>query len=169
MARSILFAALLLFSGLASAAGPQWIALFGRGSESADTDIARLGYRVPLPETGSWWIPTHAQFGASVWRVPDIRGTTRRFDLNATAIWRAERGWGYYEGGIGGYLLSKSINNDDTRVPTAFEFGSHLGIGLRIARDHTIGLGYQHLSNAGIKQPNGGINLLLVQYSYAVR
>ena len=54
-------------------------------------------------------------------------------------------------------------------MPTAFEFGSHLGIGLRIARDHSIGLGYQHLSNAGIKQPNGGINLLIVQYSYAVR
>ena len=148
--------------------GPEWIAIFGRGSESADTDLGRLGYRVPL-QTGSWWTPTHAQFGASIWRVPDIRGTTRRFDLNATAIWRAERGWGYYEAGIGGYLLSKSINNDDTRVPTAFEFGSHLGIGLRIARDHSIGLGYQHLSNAGIKQPNGGINLLIVQYSYAVR
>jgi hypothetical protein len=78
-------------------------------------------------------MPTHAQFGASVWRVPDIRGTTRRFDLNATAIWRNERPWGYLEAGFGGYLLTKTINNQDTRMPSA--------------------------------QPNGGIDLLLVQYT----
>jgi len=151
------------------AAEPQWIAALGRGTESADADILRLGYRHPLPGKDAWWMPTHAQLGASLWRVPDIRGTTRRFDLNATAIWRAERGWGYYEAGFGGYLLSKTINNDDTRVPSAFEFGSHIGIGFRLAKNHTLGIGLQHLSNAGIKQPNGGIDLLLVQYTVSVR
>jgi len=161
-----LIAALALALPLAShAAEPQWIAALGRGTQSADADILRLGYRHPLPGKDAWWMPTHAQLGASVWRVPDIRGTTRRFDLNATAIWRAERGWGYYEAGFGGYLLSKTINNDDTRVPSAFEFGSHLGIGFRLAKNHTLGIGLQHLSNAGIKQPNGGIDLLLVQYT----
>ena len=159
-------AALALALPLAShAAEPQWIAALGRGTESADADILRLGYRHPLPGKDAWWMPTHAQLGASVWRVPDIRGTTRRFDLNATAIWRAERGWGYYEAGFGGYLLSKTINNDETRVPSAFEFGSHIGIGFRLAKNHTLGIGLQHLSNAGIKQPNGGIDLLLVQYT----
>ncbi|HYG56411.1 MAG TPA: hypothetical protein VD965_14035, partial [Burkholderiales bacterium] len=68
----------------------QWVAVFGRGTESADTDIFRLAYRHALKQNGSWWMPSHAQLGASIWRVPDIRGTTRRFDLNATAIWRAE-------------------------------------------------------------------------------
>jgi len=161
-----LIAALALALPLASqAAEPQWIAALGRGTESADADILRLGYRHPLPGKDAWWMPTHAQLGASLWRVPDIRGTTRRFDLNATAIWRAERGWGYYEAGVGGYLLSKTINNDDTRVPSAFEFGSHIGIGFRLAKNHTLGIGLQHLSNAGIKQPNGGIDLLLVQYT----
>ncbi|HEU5176417.1 MAG TPA: acyloxyacyl hydrolase [Burkholderiales bacterium] len=165
-----LIAALLLALPLVSnAADPQWIAAFGRGAESADADVLRLAYRHPLPESERWWMPTHAQLGASVWRVPDIRGTTRRFDLNATAIWRAERGWGYYEAGFGGYLLSKTINNDDTRVPSAFEFGSHVGIGFRLAKNHTLGIGLQHLSNAGIKQPNGGIDLLLVQYTVSVR
>ena len=112
-------------------------------------------------------MPTHAQLGASVWQVPDIRGTTRRFDLNATSIWRNEKPWGYWEAGFGGYLLTKTINNQDTRMPSAFEFGSHLGVGLHLARNHTIGVGFQHLSNAGIKQPNGGIDLLSVQYSFS--
>ena len=139
--------------------------MFGRGAESADTDIVRLAYRHPLRGNGEWWMPSHAQFGASMWRVPDIRGVTRRLDLNATAIWRKERAWGYWEAGFGGYLLSKTINNDDTRVPSAFEFGSHLGIGISLGRGHSLGVGIQHLSNAGIKQPNGGIDLLFVQYT----
>jgi lipid A 3-O-deacylase len=164
-----LIAAILALPLIANAAEPQWIAALGRGAESADTDIVRLAYRHPLKDNGHWWMPSHAQLGASLWRVPDIRGTTRRFDLNATAIWRAERGWGYYEAGFGGYLLSKTINNDETRVPSAFEFGSHIGFGFALARNQALGLALQHLSNAGIKQPNGGIDLLLVQYSYAVR
>jgi hypothetical protein len=102
MARAVLFILALAACSQTSAADPQWIALFGRGTESADTDIVRLAYRHPLKENGAWWKPSHAQFGASVWQVPDIRGTTRRFDLNASAIWRAERGWGYYEAGFGG-------------------------------------------------------------------
>jgi hypothetical protein len=104
-----------------------------------------------------------------VWQVPDIRGSTRRLDLNATAIWRNERPWGYLEAGFGGYLLSKTINNPDTRVPSAFEFGSHIGVGFALAKNHAVGVALQHLSNAGLKQPNGGINLVLVQYGYAPR
>jgi lipid A 3-O-deacylase len=165
--RRALLIALLLLPETVFAADGQWIALFGKGTESADTDILRLAYRHPLKQNGAWWIPSHAQFGASLWRVPDIRGTTRRFDLNATAIWRAERAWGYYEAGFGGYLLSKTINNDENRVPSAWEFGSHLGVGFRMAKDHALGVGLQHLSNAGIKQPNGGIDLVLFQYTYS--
>jgi hypothetical protein len=166
MARGLLFVLGLALTNAVVAAEPQWVALFGRGTESADTDIVRLGYRHPLKDDGRWWMPSHAQLGASVWRVPDIRGTTRRFDLNATAIWRGERPWGYLEAGFGGYLLSKTINNDENRVPSAFEFGSHIGIGLKIGPG-TLGVGLQHLSNAGIKQPNGGIDLVLVQYTLA--
>jgi lipid A 3-O-deacylase len=165
----LLAIAFLILPFATQAAEPQWIAAFGRGADSDDTDVVRLAYRHPLEENGHWWMPSHAQLGTSLWRVPDIRGTTRRFDLNATAIWRAERGWGYYEAGFGGYLLSKTINNDDTRVPSAFEFGSHIGFGFALPRNQTLGVALQHLSNAGIKQPNGGIDLLLVQYTYAVR
>src|SRR5918999_2221729 len=107
MARLAFLAVLLLASAPSVAADPQWIVAFGRGTESADTDIVRLGYRHPLKENGAWWRPSHVQLGASVWQVPDIRGTTRRFDVNATAIWRSEKPWGYLEGGFGAYLLSK--------------------------------------------------------------
>ena len=167
--RSVLFLLLLALSPLGTAADPQWIAAFGRATESQETDIVRLAYRHPLPDSAAWWKPTHVQFGGSVWQVPDIRGSTRRLDLNATAIWCNERPWGYLEAGFGGYLLSKTINNPDTRVPSAFEFGSHIGIGFAVAKNHAVGVALQHLSNAGLKQPNGGIDLVLVQYTFALR
>jgi hypothetical protein len=166
MLRAILIAVLWTATG-AGAADGQWVAFFGRAIESQETDIVRLGYRVPLRESEAWWMPTHAQLGASIWQVPDIRGTTRRFDLNATSIWRNEKPWGYWEAGFGGYLLSKTINNEDTRMPSAFEFGSHIGFGFRLGSNQTLGVGLQHLSNAGIKQPNGGIDLLFVQYTFS--
>ena len=93
--RAALFILLLAWLPLGTAAEPQWIAAFGRATESQETDIVRLAYRHPLPNSEAWWRPTHVQLGGSVWQVPDIRGSTRRLDLNATAIWRNERPWGY--------------------------------------------------------------------------
>jgi Lipid A 3-O-deacylase (PagL) len=168
MARAVLLALVLLLSRPGAAADPQWIAVFGRGTESADTDIVRLAYRHPLKKNGEWWMPSQVQLGAGSWHVPDVRGTTRRFDLNLSAIWRGDKPWGYWEAGFGGYLLSKTINNDENRLPSAFEFGSHIGAGFRLAKDHTIGVAIQHLSNAGIKQPNGGIDLVLLQYTLSL-
>ena len=166
MARAFLMAMALVIAGHGLAAEPQVGVVFGRATESQETDIVRLFYRHPLPPSERWWMPTHAQLGASVWRVPDIRRTTRRFDLNATAVWRAERPWGYFEGGFGSYLLSKTINNTENRLPSSFQFGSHLGVGFLLEKNHTLGLALQHLSNAGIKQPNGGIDLVLLQYVF---
>jgi hypothetical protein len=166
MARFILLS-LFLLAQPAIAADRELGLIFGRGSESADTDIVRLTYRRPLQGPDKWWMPSHLQLGASVWRVPDIRGITRRFDVNATPIWRHDMGAVYVEAGLGVYFLSKTINNDDTRVPSSFEFGSHVGSGIRLGKDFSLGVGVQHLSNAGIKQPNGGINLWMITSSFA--
>jgi hypothetical protein len=166
MARAVIVL-LLLLSQPALAAEGEWGLAFARGADSADTDVVRLTYRHPLKDNGAWWMPSQLQLGVGVWRVPDIRGTTRRFDVSATPVWRTDVPWGYAEAGIGVYLLSKTINNDDTRVPSSLEFGSHIGTGVRVGKDLSVGVAVQHLSNAGIKQPNGGINLWLVTASFA--
>ena len=74
--------------------------------------MVRLVYRQPLSST-AWWAPTQLQYGVGAWRVPDLRGRTRR-----------------YEG------------------------------------ESSVGLALQHLSNAGLKQPNGGIDLYLVTATF---
>jgi hypothetical protein len=163
MARAIIVL-LFLVSPLSVAAAGELGLVFGRSTESDETDIVRLTYRHPLAAK-EWWMPTHVQLGGSLWRVPDIRGTNRRLDLNVTPVWQARNSWGYVEAGIGGYLLSKTINSPTHRLPSSFQFGSHLGMGLRLGKDATLGIALQHLSNAGLKQPNGGIDLILLQYT----
>jgi len=96
------------------------------------------------PDASGWW-PTHLQLGASAWRVPDISGTTRRYDLNATAVWRKDTGRGYFEAGFGPCLLSRTIHNDTTSLPSELQFGSHVGAGLRLGGRRSI-----HLTINGI-------------------
>lgn len=40
-----------------------------------------------------------------------------------------------------------------------------MGAGVRVGRFGGLGIAIQHLSNAGLKEPNGGIDLVLVQYT----
>src|SRR6185295_8647196 len=140
----------------------------GRGADNADIDVVRLAYRRTLVSDPRWWVPTLVELGGGTWRVPDLAGTTQRFDLHATPVWRADFARTYVEGGIGLYLLSHTINNDATHMSTSFEFGSHAGVGLRLGerRETRVGIALQHLSNAGIKEPNSGVNFLLVSASF---
>jgi lipid A 3-O-deacylase len=161
-----LIAILVLAAAAAHAGEGEWGLVAGRSTESGETDVARLLYRQRLPGS-AWWAPTHLQLGAGAWRVPDFRGRTRRFDLNATPVWRSDTGWGYVEAGLGAYLLSHTINNETHRLPSSFQFGSHVGVGFRLGRASSLGIAVQHLSNAGLKQPNGGIDLILLQYTLA--
>ena len=70
------------------------------------------------------------------------------------------RGW-YAEGGIGVHLLSHVYNNDGKHLSTAFQFGDHLGAGYVFANGWDLGIKLQHFSNAGIKEPNSGVNYVL--------
>src|SRR5882762_413031 len=170
--RGTVGAILLASASSVLAAEPELGVSLARAFRSQDTDVLRLTYRRPLaPHDGERWWPQQLQLGASVWRVPDLGGVTRRFDVNLTPVWRSENAFGgaakgYVEAGLGVYLLSHSIHNDTNRLPTSLEFGSHLGAGVRLDPRLSVGLAVQHISNAGIKQPNGGINLYMLTLSY---
>jgi opacity protein-like surface antigen len=73
----------------------------------------------------------------------------------------------YVEAGIGFHLLSHSSIGDN-RLSTAFQFGSHVGVGYRFGAKHSFEVGYrfQHISNAGIKDPNAGMNFHQVRAQY---
>jgi lipid A 3-O-deacylase len=97
----------------------------------------------------------------------DVAGA-RQFitDVGLTPVLRYAaddgRGW-YAEGGIGVHLLSHVYNNDGKRLSTAFQFGDHVGAGYVFTNGWDLGLKLQHFSNAGIKEPNSGVNYVLLK------
>lgn len=158
---------LLAMAPIAAATDSQLGVSVGRAMDSHGTDVVRLAYRHALSrDEQSWWWPRQIELGAGIWRLPDLAGRTRLYDVNLTPIWRIENSLGYCEAGIGAHFLSHTINNNTHRLPSSVQFGSHLGTGLSFD-NLNVGVALQHLSNAGIKKPNSGINfyLLTVQTS----
>ena len=65
----------------------------------------------------------------------------------------------FAEGGVGGHLLSKTRINNDRVLSTAFQFSEQIGAGVTFGPNdrYEVGLYLQHVSNAGIKEPNPGL------------
>jgi lipid A 3-O-deacylase len=88
-------------------------------------------------------------------------------EIAITPVFRIQRNnlqGPYVEAGIGAHLLSRSeIGNK--QLSTNFQFGDHIGIGYRFGQ-FDLGYRFQHLSNAGIKRPNPGINFSQIRVTY---
>lgn len=88
-----------------------------------------------------------------------------------TFRWQANDLQGYYvEGGIGAHYISRTAIGGK-RFSTQFQFGDHLGFGYRFGPKEAFDLSYrfQHLSNAGIKRPNDGIEFHQIRLQYWFR
>ncbi|HXF65972.1 MAG TPA: acyloxyacyl hydrolase [Burkholderiales bacterium] len=66
----------------------------------------------------------------------------------------------FFEAGLGLHFFSEKRIHAAKTFGSTYEFGSHVGIGVRFGPKHRFELGYRfrHFSNAGIKKPNPGIN-----------
>ena len=85
-------------------------------------------------------------------------GTLQDGSLTPTFRYGRERG-AYFDMGIGFHVLSETRVSSQTEFSTKFQFGDHFGLGYRFER-YDWSMRLQHLSNAGIKNPNPGINFL---------
>ena len=91
-------------------------------------------------------------------------------EIGLTPVFRFQRNGlegPYAELGLGAHLQSETTIGDKS-MSTAFQFGSHLGVGYRfgVKRAFDLSYRYQHLSNAGIHKPNDGINFNQVRLQY---
>jgi lipid A 3-O-deacylase len=68
----------------------------------------------------------------------------------------------YIEGGIG-VSVFESTELEDSDLGSSFQFEDRLGVGLRFASQE-VGIRAIHYSNAGIKQPNDGIETYSLHY-----
>ena len=114
---------------------------------------------------GGYW---DAQLGQ--WSGSDKNTIT---DLGLTPVFRYQETQPsgispYVEGAIGFHLISPVRLEERRGFSSAFQFGDHVGVGARFGERHCydLGLRFQHLSNAGIKKPNNGINFTQVRFQY---
>ncbi|CAB3691847.1 acyloxyacyl hydrolase [Trinickia soli] len=83
-----------------------------------------------------------------------------------------DSGWirPYIEAGAGVRVLSHPIITDTYTLSTAFQFSETAGVGAQFGsrQQYAAGVRFQHVSNAGIKEPNPGINFtqLYLQYNF---
>lgn len=109
-------------------------------------------------------VDLHLEFGVSRWHADAGRTPERAWQVGAVPLlrwWPAERF--YVEGGIGPTLFS-TTRLAGKRISSAYQFGDHLGAGFALTPWQHIGLRYSHFSNAGIKRPNPGLDVLQVTY-----
>jgi len=170
-----------LASGAASAAqaanAESWFepvrigAALGAGS---DASIARLEARWDL-RSDLWATASQSvrlrlglEASAGLWNPHGSKGPLG--DIGLTPILRVQgggRSGPFGEIGVGMHLLSRTQISEEKSFSTAFQFGDRIAIGYRFgdAIDSELAFRLQHYSNAGIKEPNPGINFLLLQYS----
>lgn len=160
-------AAVFLWSGASGAM--DGLSIEG-GVGDAKTSVVRVGahwnWQKKWFTQNRWQLGGYWEAQAGMW---DNRGGVGALiDLSVTPVFRftaADSPW-YFEGAIGFHWLSDYPSRGGTPFSSKFQFGDHLGLGVRYGerRQNEIGLRVQHLSNAGIRNPNPGINLILLHY-----
>ncbi|WIX03761.1 acyloxyacyl hydrolase [Pseudomonas sp. AR5] len=69
----------------------------------------------------------------------------------------------YIEAGIG-IAGFESTEIEDRDLGSSFQFEDRIGLGLRFAGGHEVGIRALHYSNAGLKNPNDGVESYAVHY-----
>ncbi|MFR0673008.1 acyloxyacyl hydrolase [Enterobacterales bacterium AW_CKDN230030176-1A_HGKHYDSX7] len=128
---------------------------FGWDKSWFETDTGRL--------TGYW------DAGYTYWEAGDASGGAH--SLSFAPVFVYEFGGGnvkpFIEAGIGVAVFS-GTSAGDQEFGSAFNFEDRIGAGLKIGETQRVGLRAIHYSNAGIKQPNDGIESFSLFYSHAI-
>lgn len=171
-----LVAAAALVAGASSAASAEELVgwshpavhvAYGRDT-SHDVNKYEIGvnFNTPLQygNPQGWLLRLQAEFNVAGW---DARGGTNPqnlFEFGISPILRVEKRGGYFvpfaEASVGLRVLTHAGTSDEHRMGSAFQFSDMLGVGVGFGKNANteVGFRFQHISNAGIKEPNPGSN-----------
>lgn len=138
------------------------------GMSSESTMVYRLGLQWDFNK--SWWqsdvgrLTGYWDAAYGYWDGKD-RSTVHSLSLSPMFVYEFTGGsvTPYLEAGIGVAGFSQS-SYEGRDFGTAFAFEDRIGAGVRFAGNQEIGLRASHYSNAGIKQPNDGIESITLHY-----
>jgi len=149
----------------------------GSNFKNPDTNMWRVGVQwdwgkkwfedSPVTIGGYWDV------SAGSWHTDDADGSHDIGDFSFTPVFRFQKSGAtdfipYAEFAIGFHYLTDTDITQRRRFSTHFQFGDHVGAGLRFGDKGAYDLEYrlQHLSNAGIDHPNPGINFHQIRLEY---
>ena len=145
----------------------------GRGD---DTHMWRLGAQWDWDRKWfaerRWNIVAYWDFTVGVWDSPQNTvtdfGVTPTFRLQQREFTRIAP---YMDAAIGFHMLSDVRVSDRKILGTNFQFGDHLGLGVRFGQRwrYDVALRLQHLSNGGLSKSNPGINYVQLRLAYHFR
>jgi hypothetical protein len=150
----------------------------GSGNESDDIDVLRVGiqknWRHRWFTGGAWYLGGY--WDTELAHMEADKGSTKEvYGASITPVLRFQRDarlssgvTPFAEMGLGLHLLSKTkIGNN--HLSSAFQFGSLIGLGVGFGERGQYEFTYRftHISNADIKQPNGGLDLHLLKLAYS--
>lgn len=172
------FIALLMLAPSARAVDGISLEIGTSDSSNASVDVARIGLQWNWTKRwalgSNWHIGGYWEVAFGHWSNDSPRRTNSSItEIGFTPVFRLQQTnpgavSPYAEAAIGVHLLSDTSVSEQRRFSTMFQFGDHIGLGVRFGHKHAFDLGYryQHLSNAGIKHPNQGINFHQVRLQY---
>lgn len=107
-----------------------------------------------------------AEAGVAWWNASGSRKPSDVWQINATPFvrWSVNNAF-YLEAGVGANLFSRT-RFADKNISTRFQFAEHVGVGAYIGKNSRLGVRYSHYSNAGIKRPNPGLDVVQVLFSH---
>lgn len=162
----------------ASPAVPGWLVpdrWFLQAGAGDDVDSVNAGLQWELDrgwKLGDARLNAYTELSIGHWHVKDSGGsagsTNTQLGFTPTLRLTSSGPLGVFgEIGIGVNVIAPLYRTVDKRFSTAFNFGDHIGVGLRPwgPKGAEISLRFQHFSNAGIKQPNPGENFLQLRWS----
>jgi lipid A 3-O-deacylase len=125
-------------------------------------------------DIGGWHFALIGEAHVAYWHTGEGNVHSSIYEAGVTPVIRFIKGSGairpFIEAGAGVRLLSHPSISSSYTLSTAFQFADMVGVGAQLGsrQQYQAGFRFQHVSNAGIKEPNPGINFsqLYLQYNF---
>lgn len=113
--------------------------------------------------TGYW------DLGYTYWEAGEKAGARHSISFSPVFVYEfaGSRFKPFLEIGVGVAMFSGTTTGDQT-LGSSFNFEDRLGAGMKIDEMQKVGVRVIHYSNAGIKEPNDGIESYSVFYTHAI-
>lgn len=146
---------------------------FDNNNDVQKAEVAMLwdsGFAWGNPQ--GWQVDLQWEINVARWRSSSDNQPNDLWEFGASPVvriaWWRHTWVPFIELSVGPRLLTSTHTSAEHNIATAFQFSDYAGIGLTVGKDRrfTAGYRFQHLSNAGIKQPNPGTNFSMGYVRY---